>query len=356
MSRRLPFFRTLLGLSLALLASVALVLFVVRIERVATAQGQLEGGTVSVRAPRSGIIAEVPVQLAQSVERGQVLLRFLTDDLAAERSQTLAHIALLDEQLSNLGAEKSRLEGRVHPAEVMQATRGIERAEIKRTSYQERAEIFTRLKDESLVNVIEAQDALLDRKLAQADAVVARDAGDLLALRHKARIEALEGELREHVQRREEARAALAEHDRKLAESVVLAPRAGSVIADNLEELKGRSIQAGEEFMRLSSEAPRRFVGFLEDASRSKVEVGDPTSIRLQAYPWLLHGVLEGSVESISERRSAGGGFMIHIALFDEPSPGPLFEGLSGEARIRVDQEVSLGTLLIEKLVGPGER
>ena len=96
-----------------------------------------------------------------------------------------------------------------------------------------------------------------------------------------------------------------------------------------------------------------RFEGSLADGGRSATRVGRKVKIRLDGYPWLIHGVLVGRVDRVADRRDAGGGFPVAISFDSSTAPGPLYEGMRGSARIIVEEKVSLGRLLIERMTKP---
>lgn len=119
--------------------------------------------------------------------------------------------------------------------------------------------------------------------------------------------------------------------------------------------MPGRAVRAGEELLRIATGVPSRFDGMLTDAGRAVVRPDHEVRIRLDGYPWLIHGTLPGKVVRVSERREKGGGFPVEIQIQPASAPGPLREGMRGLARIAVGQKVSLGRLLVESATGLGQ-
>ena len=76
--------------------------------------------------------------------------------------------------------------------------------------------------------------------------------------------------------------------------------------------------------------------------------------IRREGYPWMVYGSLAGRVEHVSDRREPSGGFPVTIAIDRATAPGELYEGMRGEARVIIEQKVSLGRLLLERITEPG--
>ena len=115
--------RPCLGSSLAALmiglggiAVVGGILF--RIDEVVTVQGQLKsiGGTVDVKTPAGGLVAEVLFQDGETVVKGQKLLRFDTREASNQKATLTRQIALEEDQLQNqlktLKSQQATLAGR----------------------------------------------------------------------------------------------------------------------------------------------------------------------------------------------------------------------------------------------------
>ncbi len=349
--RSLPLLRTVLGLGIALLAIAVAGLVLVRIDRVVVARGRLRGGSVPVTAPREGLVAEVLVDDGEVVATGAPLLRLDDDRLAALVRELEARIDGLRSRETELRERISRQRRELFPAEREEAVQALRRAEVELREVEVRAEATERLGREGLASGLDVERARLARERARVALEEARKALELLPRRQRAREDELRSRLVALVAERAEAEARLAGARRDLARSIVTAPAAGEVACPACDELPGRRVEAGEELLRLVSREVRVFEAALADRARSRIRPGQPVKIRLDGYPWMLHGVLRGRVERVAPVR-AGNGYPVRIELDPATAPGTLYEGMTGEARIVVGERVSLGRLLLERLAG----
>jgi multidrug resistance efflux pump len=351
MRRRLPLVRTLLALSAALTLAVALVLFVAHIDRVVVAPGHLAGGSVAIRAPIDGRVGQVLVEQGETVRVGQELVRLETDALEAERDQFEARIEVLREKARALRAEAEHLLDEAHPAALQQASRVLDRAKLKVDVAQKRADMMRPLESEGLVSTLEFDLAELEFALAEVALEEARDATPSLESEHRAQLERIDADMREMQGRLREEAAIRDDILRRLRASMIVATAEGIVIGSHLAEFAGQSVVRGDSILRIALGTPDRFEGTVGDTGRSTVRVGQDVKVRLEGYPWLIHGHLRGKVAFVSDRRDEGGGFGVVIDIDGQTAPGPLHEGLRGSARIVVEADVSIGRLLFEDLV-----
>ena len=117
--RQTPFWaQSLVALMISLggIAVVGGIFF--RIDEVVTVQGQLRsiGGTVDVKTPAGGRVADVFFQDGESVKKGQQLLRFDTREAANQKETLTALISLeknqLKSQIDTINSQKVTLDGR----------------------------------------------------------------------------------------------------------------------------------------------------------------------------------------------------------------------------------------------------
>lgn len=353
MRRRLPFLRLVLGLGAALLLTAAAGLWLVRIDRVAIAPGRLAGGSVAVRSSLAGRVAEVLVDAGASVSAGQPVVLVESDTLRAEVERLELRIESDEERIRSRRAELGRLRRELHPGEIEQAKRAVERARLELAQAEVQARAMSELGREGLASRLKVEEAELARQLAGMALEDAERAVPLLASQHASRLAGIEADIRSVEGQIAEERTGLAEMRRLVAASTVSAEFAGVVVGNDLEELRGRQIAQGEELLRLAVSTAERFEGSLADGGRSVTRIGRQVKIRLDGYPWLIHGVLVGRVERVADRRDAGGGFPVTISFDASTAPGPLYEGMRGSARIIVEEKVSLGRLLIERMTKP---
>ncbi|MEQ8763731.1 MAG: hypothetical protein RL885_07385 [Planctomycetota bacterium] len=357
MRRRLPFLRLILLLASLLLFAAVAVLVLVRIDRIVVAPGHLEGGSIAVRTPSEGRVTDVLVDVGQAVAKGTELVRFDTRALREEKELLEARRTHFEESLLSLEEERRRLEEELHPRDRQQSVRALERAALERDAAETQHERYARLFAQDLATEIEVEAARLALELTRVSLEAARTVAEQVPARQAAQLAEIE-------QRGQEARSALAELalqekalQARFAESVVCGTHDGLVLGLDfpIEDLEGRVLHKGDVVIRLAIDAPRGFEGHVDDVGRSLVQVGQTVHIRLDAYPWLVHGTLPGRIERIEPRRDAVG-FPVRIAIDTGAAPGALFDGLSGEARILIEEDVSLGRLLLEELVDRGRR
>lgn len=355
MRRRLPFSRTLLVLTAGLVAAAAAILGLGRMDRVVVARGRLAGGTVPLFAPLDGVVGAVVVEPGDRVAAGDVLLRLAAED---ERALLLAeeeHVAALEARLEVLTRREERLGGDVLASELAEAERDVRRSELRLAGAEHRAEAMGALDERGLVANLERHEAELQRNLARVDLEEAREEGprreldlETIALELRTERSAVEGELAE-------ARGRRAELARKVELAAVRAPEEGVFLLEPGRELAGRAVARGDELARLAVAAPSRFEGVVRDLGRPHLHAGLPVRVRLDAYPWLLHGSVPGTLERVSERHGADGGFPAVVALAPGGELGPLYDGMEGQARIVVEGGVSIARVLFEELVGRDE-
>ena len=185
MRRRLPFLRTVLGLTAALLLTVAAGFWLVRIDRVVVAGGRLAGGSIPVRVAVPGRITSVLVAAGEAVEIGQPLVRLETEVLEAETDRLTVRIETMQEQLAAQNEERQRLAVEIHPREGEQAERAAERARLELALAEVKARTMASLGAEGLAGRLDVEEAELVRQLAAMTLKEAESAAPLLAMRQQ---------------------------------------------------------------------------------------------------------------------------------------------------------------------------
>ena len=355
MRQRLPLLRPVLVLGVSLIVTALCLLIFVRIDRVVVAHGHLAGGTAAVYAPWGGRIERVFVTPGDHVKAGGPLLCMESDPLQAEETRVEARIENLTGRIETLKADKARLVTEIHPAEVIQTARDLERARLELNSAEVKYNLTKKLWDMGLTTKLELQDAELSLDLAKVALKDAEEAPALLETRHGATIEQIEAEIRNLTGQIAEEGATLNETKRMLSLDTLTAGADGVVLGEELFELEGRTVTMGDELLRVSTGVSDRFEGTIFDSGRASSRPGYEVKIRLDGYPWMIHGTLPGRLDFVADRRDETGGFPVKVSFDPTDAPGPLFDGMKGQARIVVEEKVSLGRLLLEKLVGKKE-
>ncbi len=351
MRRRLPLLKTIVSASAAfLVVAIALLLFV-RIDRVVVARGRLAGGSVAVNAPQSGLVQRVLVRPGERVARGRPLIALEPHALRADSARTRAQLEAQTDLLASLEAERDHLVREVQPAEVDQAARALKQSDLVLTRAEGRLALKRQLHEAELATLPELQDAQLERDLAGLARQEAQQTHDGLAARQALELEKIEEQIHSARGNVDAERATLADLDRRLRHCTIEADTSGTMIGADLLDLTGRAVTEGQELCRIAVGGADRFEGRLADLGGAKAHAGLPVKIRLEAYPWLLHGTVRGRLDFVAGRGDTGG-FPVIVALDGGRAPGPLRDGMLGEARIVLEEKVSLARLLVEKVVG----
>jgi len=352
MRPRAPLLKTVLLVSLLLLVSSAAVVALFRVDRVAVARGRLTGRSVPVRSPLAGRVAEVLVQDGQTVSSMTPLLTLESEELAAERDGIAARITGLQERLASLGTEREKTRSEIHPAAIEEARREIERGRLELRRTDTRLEVVEELREKGLATPLELEEARVVRELARVDLEQVEQALPTLDVRQKTDLERLASQEKETAARILEEKTRLTELERRMERTAISSPCPGIVVSRSLHELPGSSVAAGDEILRIGTLDVGWFEGELSDRGRSRVKPGLPVKIRLDGYPWLLYGSLQGTVEKVTERRAGSGGFPVRVTIDPATAPGSLFEGMEGVARIILEEDVTLLRLLVENVSG----
>lgn len=348
--RRTPLLRTVFAMSLLLVAAVAGVLLFLRVDRVVVASGRLVGGSRAVCSPADALVAEVLVRPDQRVQQGEALLVLESAAVRSERRRTEVQIEALESRLGALEARERHLSGVRHPRARREAELGLERARLEQESSERQLAALATLTDEGLVDRVTLDQARLRHELARVALGEATLLVESLGAEQDAELETLGADLRQAQGLLEEQRLAAAELARQEALSTVVSPAAGLIVGADLERLVGRRVLAGEELLRVADGRAERFVGELADAARPHVQRAMAVRLRVDGYPWLIHGSLRGSVSSVGESASEGAKYPVEVAL-EGGTPLALYEGMRADARILVEERVRVGELLFERLV-----
>ena len=355
MRHRLPLLRPLSTLVAIFVLTAAALFGLLRLDRVVVAPGRFAGGTVAVRAPLEGRVDEVLVTPGQRLSAGQVLLRFDTAPLTAEIARGRARCTQLDQRRLDLTGEMARLEAGIHPAERSQAWRNAERAQLASQDAEKDLSRARELAAAELLPAEELQQTELDRQLAELEAADKAAAVPLLERRQTEAVAALQREIETLTGDLAGEAIDLREKERRLGLATVTAPDSGLVVGPRLFELAKQYVEEGDELLRIERGTSARFEGWLNDHGRSAAHPGQRVKIRIDGLPWLLHGTVPGRVEVVGGQRTTGpdgSGFPVVVTITPGVGPGPLADGMAGQARISVDRRVSLGQLLFERLLG----
>jgi len=348
--RRTPLLRTVLATSAALVLACVVLLAFLRVDRVVSASGRLVGGSRVVRTPADGLVQEVLVRADQRVRAGEVLVVLESDELHSERLRAEAQIRALEGRIAALEARRDHLAAVRQPAARSLAGLAEETARVERDSAIHRAEVLEELAAGGLVDALTRDEARARSELARLGLERATRELGTLAPEQAYELAALEADLLQASSLLDETRLSAADLARREASTRVVAPVGGVVVAADLGELTGKRVLAGEELVRIADGRADAFVAVVP--GRDRVHVARDMSVRLRVdgYPWLLHGTVPGRVTSVAASAGADGGFPVEVALERGDLDLELFEGMRADARILVAERVRLGELLLDRL------
>lgn len=355
MRPRPPLVRTVLLLAGAFVVAVSLALGVVRVGRVVVAPGAFTGPSQPVRAARAGMVAAVLVASGARVEQGAPLVRLDSAALEAERAGLAARRAGEDVRRAEAERERRHLLETLQPAERATLARGQRAAQLRLENARTKEQRYTELEAAGLAEKSDLESAVLERELAEVEVERARASLESLPALEREGLAALDARLAESDSAILELVAREKELDQRLAQSQVVAPVAGRVLAPDARELIGRAVAAGEELMRVATPGVEAFLAHLDDRGRARAKEGLAARLRLESYPWLVHGTLDARVVLVSDRKDERG-YLVRLELDGQQAPGPLYEGMSGKARIATAEKVSLLRLILEELFELGPR
>ena len=255
-----------------------------KIDEVVTVQGQLQsiGGSVELKSPVGGKVAEVFFKDGQTVRKGQLLIRFDTRQ-AADEQRTLKQLIGLEEQglqsrLSTIDSQRETLAARLRVLEQKLATKTTITGELEGLVAQGG---FQRLQ------LLEQQDQAFELKNQLTE--VREQQGQL-------RLEA--DQLRLEVSKSiSQMRNRLNQAELQLQYQNVVAPAAG-VIFDPKVRPDG-VVAAGETMLKLVPQrglyaevlVPNKDIGF--------VKTGQQAKVRVDAFPFTRYGELKAKVTQI---------------------------------------------------------
>jgi len=304
-----------------------------------------------VRAPRDGVVLEALVEPGSRVEAGTVLARLDARTFEAARAELEARGASLATRRAELEREARHRSETLEPAERASVERALEIAELVLETARAKETRLSTLTAQGLVERAELEDAVLARKLAEAGLETARAASNDVPARQAAARAELEARISDAGHALDEWRAQADEIERHAAQSELVAPVSGCVLGPSRAELAGRAVQVGDEVLRVAVAGVDAFLARTDDRGRARIREGASAKLRLEGYPWLVHGTLEARVTWIADRADERG-WQVRLEVDPEHSPGPLYEGMSGHARIATEERASLGWLVLDELFG----
>ena len=304
------------------------------------------GENTIVQSQLDGVLAQVLVKENQQVKQGQPLARLdrrslenEKDKLEAELKQSLAQQR--DSQAQNLDVQQQTEATRqLNSAQLISAQRDLDSA-VSTLRYREtelkryRSLLSSGAVAETVVEEKQAQALLARNDLAKARQALheqqARGMAELARLGQGSSQAARDG--RELAKQVDQTRARLDEVKRALLNSVIKAPKAGTVIVSNLRHAQ-QVIRSGEVLAQIApSEGNLQVKLSVPSSDVGNIKAQQPAYLRIAGCPYPEFGVLKAKVLNISADAIAQGagsngapgnpGFQVSL----QPSGTPLKSG-----------------------------
>ena len=256
-----------------------------RIDEVVTVQGQLKsiGGTVEVKTPAGGRVAEVLFSDGDVVRKGQPLMRFDTRQ-AMDEKKTLtqliaAELEQLKTQLETLASQEATLAGR---RAVLQ-----QRMVTQRTILDE-MELLVEQGGFQRLQFLQQQDQLFELQ---------NEINDLKEQENRLKLQAEDVQLQSR-KSVDQMRNRLRESELQLQYQNVLAPVAG-VVFDPQVTVEG-VLGAGERILSIVPQQGLYAEVFVPNKDIGFIKPGQEAKVRVDAFPFTRYGELPGAVSQIA--------------------------------------------------------
>ncbi len=256
-----------------------------RIDEVVTVQGQLKsiGGTVDVKTPAGGLVAEVLFQDGETVAKGQKLLRFDTREASNQKATLTRQIALEEDQLQNqlktLKSQQATLAGRQEVLEKRLGTKSTILYEM--TALVEQGG-FQRLQ------YLEQQDQVFEMQTQVNDLAEQRNRLQLQADQIRLQSRKSINQMRNQLQQAEV----------QLQYQNVIAPVAG-VVFDPKARIDG-VLGARERILSIVPQQGLYAEVFVPNKDIGFVKTGQLAKVRVDAFPFTRYGELPATVSQIA--------------------------------------------------------
>ena len=269
-------------IGLGTIAVVGSVLF--RIDEVVTVQGQLQsiGGSVDLKSPVAGKVAEVFFKDGATVRKGELLLRFDTRQ-AADEQRTLKQVIRLEEQglqsrLATIASQQETLTARRQVLEQKLSTKNTITRELERLVSQGG---FQRLQ------LLEQQDQAFELRNQLTEV---RQQQDQLRLQ----ADQLRLETRKNIS---QMRNRLLQAELQLQYQNVVAPAAGIVFDPQVR--RDGVVGSGETMLKLVPQGGLYAEVFVPNKDIGFVKTGQQAKVRVDAFPYMRYGEMQAKVTQI---------------------------------------------------------
>jgi HlyD family secretion protein len=348
------------------------------------ANGQVRGTEVTLSARIPGIAEVVAVREGQRVAKGDLIAQIAARELEARLAQARAQVAAADSLVAELEAQakvlditsgQAKLGARVaagtashevHRASeaLARATADISAAEAQAGQDRKAYERFEKLLGEGFVSRNYFDEVAARLRTSEARLAATRQAGEeARAARDKARAASGEVEIRESDVKRiaaerervlvsrtaaasqvQAARARVAEIDAQLADTRIVAPAAGTVMAKLAEP--GELVAAGRPIATLVNLEALFVRVYVAERHVGRIRLGAPARVSVDAYPGREFA---GTVSEIAQQaeftpkevhmKDEREKLVYGVKLRIENPDGLLKPGMPADAAIRIDPD-----------------
>lgn len=335
----------LYAMVVCLLASLAWA-WISRVDEVVTARGRLVSidSHVMLQASEGAQVASINASVGQSVRKGEVLVTFDPTNVGADQGQVRERLRSLDAQVRRLEAEREGVPFRPQPGEDDLAQRQVEQQRIanyraRLTRFDETISRARKALDLNAAEIValegrlgslreieQMNEDLVDRQFQSRRALLDSREKRLDAERNLASARSRTNEIRQELLAQEADRSGfVAEHRQRLLEELVTARRERDALAQQQVKADRRSTLITLtapvdgvvlEVARVTSGSVVREAQTLvtlvpndaaieaevrvDNADVSGVKEGDTVRVKIDAFPFQRHGVLQGRVRKLS--------------------------------------------------------
>jgi multidrug resistance efflux pump len=307
-----------------------------------------------IKTSQGGLLRQLAVRQGQKVEAGALLAALEDREWQAELLKTDKDLEIARTRRREV-EERLDQERKLGQAEVGRAQLALDRAQLQ----LEQALIEERLDAEAVLGLASRPPAeRWSVRYARAE-LAQRQFERSLARQRLEGLEVGRRELEALDRTGEKLLQDRALLTRRLEQTLIRAPVAGTVLTEGLERRPGDYLQAGESLLELAQDSRWQARVLVREEELPKVHPGQQVRLYLRAFPHLEHRIFPGQVHSVAALPAPqGSGYEVKIWL--GPQEYPLACGMSARALILVERG-RIASLLWRRLLqqlgqrpGPG--
>jgi membrane fusion protein (multidrug efflux system) len=335
--RRHPLLSAAAALLIVIVLAAATRWYIASLAYETTDDAFIDSRPVSISAPVSGAIVDVPVTDNQLIEAGGVLARIDNRDYLASLNQAKAQVDQANASIINYKAQIDEQQ-----AHIGQAAQQVELAQAALTFARQQYARYQGLAQRESGTVEQAQQDFSN--LQQAQATLLANQAALEAA--KKQISVLEAQIQGARGQLEQVRASQQQAETNLSRTTITAPVAGRVT--KLTAAKGAYAQVGQALMIF---VPRDMwiTANFKETQLTEMRPGQPVEVTIDAYPGRTFAAHvdsiqggSGTVFSLLPAENATGNYVKVVQripvkiVFDRPPDVYIGPGMSVEPTVKV--------------------